>query len=178
MPANFDLQFTLVPPPDVQGSEHLIRYLVLDLYTTPRDGAHNRELNRGTQSMASLKSLFPSLESCVFVIRLAHAGRLLQTLIQLADETLTHRNVKKIGNIISLRRTLVEFIDAFLERGPGKRKFIRFIHSNFYHPEDKVIRSLVLVSSEGSSDAMLRPGATNGEKRSAADAERIFLKAY
>jgi hypothetical protein len=75
IPTILTLQFTIVPPSEVQGSEHLLGYLVLDLHTTPHDGAHNRELNRGSRSMASLSLLFPNLKSCVFVVTLHHVGR-------------------------------------------------------------------------------------------------------
>ena len=179
IPATFTLQFTLVTPLDVQGSEHLIRYLVFDLHTAPRDGAHNRELNRATKSMSSLRSLFPNLESCIFVVRLAHSGPGGQSLTHLTNASLACRNIKKIGNIITLERTLVEFIGAFLGRGPGKHKFIRFVHSNSGHRDQVAKGSLVSVSSEKCPDAVPLPGTiTEGEHRWATDAERIFRKAY
>lgn len=179
MPATFTLQFSLVTPPDAQGSEHLIRHLVLDLETIPRDGTYNRELNRGSQSMASLSSLFPNLKSCTFEVHLAHIVQGGTTVMGSATRALSYRNVKKISKIITLRKTLVEFIEAFLERGPGMRKFIRFAHSSFNGVTYKQIGKLVPVSSRKPAGTVPPSGAiAMVEHGLAAYAERIFQEAY
>lgn len=97
IPAIFTSQFTLVTPPEVQGSEDRIRYLALDLRTTPHDGAHDRKLRRFSQGMTSLKSLFPNLHSCVISMHLAQNTSSVQGL-PVATDTL--------GRPIFVRSTL------------------------------------------------------------------------
>lgn len=187
IPAIFTLQFTLAASPEIHECGHLIRYLALDLYTQPRDGAHSRELNRGSQSLASLKSLFPNLESCIVMVHLGHnTGLALSQHIHdqpgrqdFASACLAFRNVIKANNIITLEDTLVRFIAAFLEGGPGKRKFVRFAHSNPQEPWLRIVGPLVRASRRVPSGSLLpteEPTSEEGEDNS--DAERVFKEAY
>jgi hypothetical protein len=188
IPAVFTLQFTLTTPPKVQGNEHHIRYLVLDLRTTPHDGAHNRELSRCSQSMASLKSLFQNLESCVILIHLVHNTGHITGPRVLTDalgrptfvvSTLSYRNVKSIGNVITLEQTFIEFVATFLRQGPGKRNFVRFTHSSLQNPALKRIGPLVDMSSqEPISSRPSMESLTLEEDRFTVDAKRVFQEAY
>ena len=188
LPSIFTLQCTLETPPEIRKSEHLIRHLALDLFTQTRDGTYNRELNRASQGMASLKLLFPNLESCVVMVHLRHNFHLVDynltngrraDLPGSARECLSLRNVKKASNIITLEQTLVEFIAAFLEHGPGKRKFVRFAHSDIRTPELKLIGPLARVKSqEPLCSVLTTQELTPEEGQENADAKRIFKAAY
>ena len=186
IPANFTLQFSLITPSAVQGSGHLIRYLALDLHVAPRDGTCHKELNRGSQSMASLKQLFPKLESCVFMTHLDHdlgrgRGSSLMTdrhgQPSSVTASLDFRNVKNGGKVITLEESFIEFIGALCEQGPGKRKFIRFSHSDIHKPSTKMVGPLVRVNSKdkGTSSDLLPMQLLADEED---HAERVFQKAY
>lgn len=190
IPAVFTLQFTLTTPPEAQGIEHHIRYLALDLHTTPHDGAHNRELSRCSKSMASLKPLFPNLESCIMLIHLDHNTGSLAKLQPVptdtlgrpayATSTLSYRNLKTIGNVITLEETFVEFIATFLRQGPGERKFVRFTHGSLQNPWLKRIGPLADVRSRESIAGVLGLDALTLEEEDqfTIDAKRVFREAY
>ncbi|KAM0702666.1 hypothetical protein Q7P35_010097 [Cladosporium inversicolor] len=191
IPATFTLQCTLTTPPEAQGSEHRIRRLALDLHTTPRDGAHNRELSRYSKSMASLKLLFPSLESCVIMIHLAHnTGHVDYAHIttnalgwpSYVVSNLNCRNLKSIGNVITLEETFVEFIANFLRHGPGKRKLVRFTHISLQCPSLKRIGPLADVRRRESIVGVLGLDALTSEEEEedqfTVDAKHAFREAY
>lgn len=140
-----------------------------------------------TESLASLKSLFPNLESCVVMVHLGHnAGLALSRHINdqpgrqdFASACLAFRNVIKANNIITLEETLVRFIAAFLEGGPGKRKFVRFAHSNPQEPWLRIVGPLVRASRREPSGSLLRTEEpTSEEFEDNFDAESIFKEAY
>lgn len=183
IPAIITAQLTITVPREIQGSESRIRRLALDLHTTPRDGAHNRELSRCSKSMASLEALFPNLESCVILIHLAHnTGHVDHA--QIATDalgrpsyvvsTLNCRNLKTIGKIVTLGETFVEFIATLLRQGPGKRKFVRFTHSSLQCPSVKRIGPLADVSVPG-PDALT---SEEEEDQFTVDAKHAFREAY
>lgn len=188
IPAIFTSQFTLVTPPEVQGSEDRIRYLALDLRTTPHDGVHNRELRRCAEGMTSLKSLFPNLQSCVVLMHLAHnTGS--EPRLPIATDTLGRptfvrstlkcRNFKTFSTIITLEETFVNFISTFLRNGPGKRKYVRFIHGSRQNPSLKRIGPLVDMSVQKPIRSLLSmEQLTLEEDRFALEAKRIFQEAY
>jgi hypothetical protein len=179
IPAIVDAEFALEIPRDIRKSEHLIHHLVLDLQTTPHDGAHNIELYRGLQSMASLSSIFSNLVSCIFVVHLVHVNEARSNLMTLANQVLSYRKPTNISNTITLRNTFVEFTNAFLGQGPGERKSIRFAHSDVHKDQAKMVGTLVPVNKGKPSGAVSPPGASAiRENQSAADAERICKKAY
>ena len=135
--------------------------------------------------MASLRSLFSNLESCTFVVRLAHnytTGLPFRTGISghpgLLDTVLGYCDMKSINKPVAMRETFVEFIDAFLERGPGKRKFIRFAHTDYYGKSWKRVGKLVRVSSKQEPTTLPLDSSVLGNHQFATDAEQIFQKAY
>lgn len=186
VPAIFTLQFTLVTPPEILNSGHPTRHLALDMFTQPRDGAHSRELNRGSQIMASLTTLFPNLESCVAMVHLSHNTFLAHPnlngeldLLGSARECLRFRNIKKASNIITLEEMLVEFIAAYLKHGPGKRKFLRFAHSDCRNSSLKVNGPLVRVGVQEPVCGLLSTEElTTEEFQDNYDAKRILQEAY
>jgi hypothetical protein len=112
-------------------------------------------------------------------MHLTHVIDLSPTLLDSASTLLSYRNLKTIRKIVTLRNTFVEFIGAFLKRGPGKRKFIRFIHSSHHPSSSKLIGCMVPVISGKTSGPVTLPGATTTEEcRSNADAELTFNYAY
>lgn len=96
-----------------------------------------------------------------------------------ASACLAFRNVIKVNNIITLEVTLVRFIAAFLESSLGKRKFVRFAHSNPQEPWLRIVGPLVpAIRGEPSGSLLPTEEPTPEEGENNIDAERIFKEAY
>jgi hypothetical protein len=92
---------------------------------------------------------------------------------------LSCRNFTKDGRTITLEEILSEFIAAFLERGPGKRKIVRFAHSDYRCWPRKLVGPLVRVSSQIESEDLLPMELLTLERsQSIVDGRRIFKEAY
>jgi hypothetical protein len=148
--------------------------------------------------MASLNTLFPKLESCTFLLHLSHdhARRFWKWLFARTPQESCHardiprfRNIRSTGEVVSLEQTFIEFIAAFLEDGPGKRKLVQFSHeeanrSDFVFGkrivQDRSHGPLVRVDHQASpSDEAIPIGEfAMARGRPATDAEHIFAEAY
>lgn len=125
---------TLVIPRVLSGKEHHLRRLVLDLQVYALDHVQHGALNKSIDSMVSMSALFPNLKSCVYLFHFKHVNHYY-------TPTLTRRgslehsylfavvNDRSRKNTFYLKETLLEFIDAFKQQGPGDGKFIRFGHT-------------------------------------------------
>jgi hypothetical protein len=180
-------QFTVKTPPAIQGSEVNIRFLALDLCTVSRDAVPNPELGKAIHSMASLKPLFSNLDSFTLTIHFVHDtqyGRSHLTtdrpgLPCSVKGTLSFRNLVAFATFITLETTIVGLFDTLLDFGPGKRKFIRFAHSEAHRPYRRLIGPLVRVSCHRLFTSLrAAEKLATEEDHSAADAERIFQQAY
>jgi hypothetical protein len=63
--ATFNAQHELIVPPTLQGSEDLLRYLVLEVQSMPRENASIGRLNQGTESIGTLVCISPILRSAL-----------------------------------------------------------------------------------------------------------------
>ena len=166
-------------PPSLQGNAARVRRLVVTLPVNPRDGLYYRELNRAIDGMASLGTCFPVLKTCIFLL---HVDMDRQS-VDRKGKMLRFRNIRAYKNVITLRKTFIWLITAFLEHGPGQRKLIRFDH----HYRSVLrgasgIGPLTAVENQNTwSDAKgeLQEEERENEKSSlAVSAERVFEKAY
>lgn len=81
--------------------------------------------------MAGLSLQFPNLEVCVLSLHILHKVLTPPTGPDPIDTARGVHNVTRINGsykITSFENSLVELLRAFLERGPGRRKFVRFSH--------------------------------------------------
>jgi hypothetical protein len=82
-----------------------------------------------------MTSRFAALETCVILCHFEHynmnSEQAYVTRHSLATDMLRvrHRVTLQSLDMITLHETLLVFIKAFMEQGPGKRKFIRFHHA-------------------------------------------------
>lgn len=115
-----------VTPPALAGKEHHVRHLVLDIKLDLRDGAVQTQLNRASKGMRLMSSRLPNLES--FVASLLIGNRKHESRAKsFGAEMLNIRNRVTWKMIETLRTSLVEFCHVLRARGPGRRKFIRFL---------------------------------------------------
>lgn len=129
IPAQFKLQgggaMLLTIPKVLQGHEHHIRYLVLDVRLDDRDGASQGELNKTCRAMDGMKAMFAGLKVCtislLFDNRKTTVGR------SFVDDKLRLRNRTSFSQSETLKVSLVRLFNDFYERGPGERKFVRFL---------------------------------------------------
>jgi hypothetical protein len=175
----FTSQHTIIVPPTLQGSEQFLRHLVLEVQSTPRDGASNGKLNQVIESIGNLKLQFPNLEVCIVLLHIIHEREKGPTLgqggsIESIRSTRTIRRVNGAYKVTTLEDSIVGFINAFMERGPGERKFIRISHQG-YRPDPTYytyIGPMVRLCSPP-SDA-----SSTGESTLIVNAKRIFDAAY
>jgi hypothetical protein len=130
----------LVIPHALQGSEHRLRQLVMNVHK-PRErakgqGLYHHHLATATAGMKAIAQSFPKLETCVFVINLGPGpkrrdnGKMVQP-----PHLFTPRMLGTVGTGYFVgggptaperRAALADFIDAIAKHGPGKRRFFRF----------------------------------------------------
>jgi hypothetical protein len=177
--ATFTPQHELIVPPTLQGSEDLLGYLVLEVQSMPRENASIGRLNQGTESIGNVGLHFPNLEVCVVLLHIIHEGQ--TPLIHSAgmdsiERTRSYRVIKRTKGayqVTTVEYGIVEFIDAFFERGPGKRKFVRFSHE-YLNQRPFYVGPLVRVRyREPSNDA-----PSTGETTPMVNAKHIFDTAY
>lgn len=156
MPAAFDLPPALKMPPTLasETDQQHIRHLVLALQTNVRKNTHHRELNRSIASMASMAALFPQLETCTFLCHFTFTHLEYQSarFSSFADFGTTNmleaRNIQTPQKMVTMEDTLLEFITAFHEHGPGKRKLVRFSHHARGSYFDSDVGPLVCVGAQ------------------------------
>lgn len=186
--ADYTSRYILPVPPALHGFENMLRYLLLDFRADPETAGVARDITRGGQDMGHLTLRFPRLEVCIILL---HFHRRMRTLVfpgrpgVIPVEAIPNSPViYKPGPNMSVRVSRVEilvmeFIDAFLEEGPGKRKFLRISHGA-ENSSVKLLGPLTRVSKHKSSSSALleEQTATTRETRSTADAQRIFQEAF
>lgn len=129
LPAEFTLtDYTpiFVIPPALSEKEQHVRHLVLDVKLDVRDSAVQTQLNRACQGMRLMSSRFSKLES-FFVSLCFGNGKLNTNAKSFAAKTLDIRNQTSWKTIKILRTSLVGVLHILRARGPGGRKFIRFL---------------------------------------------------
>lgn len=113
-----------VMPPTIQGDEHDLCHLVLDVKLDTRDGASQRELNRSHLGVETLAQRFPDLRNFVVSLFLGehkHHSR------SSAAERLRQRNQISYTESETLETTLGSFFDSLHALGPGHlRMLVRF----------------------------------------------------
>jgi hypothetical protein len=173
--ATFTPQHEVIVPPTLQGSEDLLRYLVLEVQSMPRENASIGRLNQGTQSIGNLGLHFPNLEVCVVLLHIIHAKDKEATSgsIERIRSTRSISRVNGAYKVATLEDSIIGFIDTFMERGPGKRKFVRISHQgNRSNPTCTYIGPMVRLGS------FPRDAPSTGESSSTVNAKRIFDTAY
>lgn len=109
----------------LRGDEHNVRHLVVDLHINCLDDRCQSELDWMFAFLDSWKTLYPRLKVCVISFslqtRLYH-----QLFSNYPYNMLKRRACTSFAGVGTLQVSLIKFIDAFHERGPGSRKFIRF----------------------------------------------------
>jgi hypothetical protein len=172
---NFTSQHTVIVPPTLQGSEHLLRYLVLEIQSTPRQGYSAGKLHQVTESIGNLKLQFLNLEACIILLHIIHdedkeasSGSI--------EEIRSTRSISRVNGaykVTTLEDSIIGFINTFMERGPGKRKFVRISHQgNSMNPTYTYIGPMVRLGS------FPRDVPLTGEPTSIVNAKRIFDTAY
>ena len=188
IPADFTSKHTMPVPQALLGKEHLLRYVSLDVYTIPHGGCFNNDLESGVESMALLKQHFPRLEVCIILLQ-CH-----QRSVSNSGRTSRMRSIKDLSimpflsgrdgqghggrSVETLEELVVKFIDTLRTQGPGKRRFIRFSHSE-ETSITKLVGPLTRVSGQEPSGGLgpIQRLAVE-ENRFGTDAERIFQEAY
>lgn len=182
LPADFTLNngtTELVLPPAIVGNEKHIRHLVLEIKLNPRNPACQVQLNMACRGVGSLSSRLPKLE--VFVASLFLERNESEFRAESFDpKKLALRNQKgwKIADVEDLKTTLVRFFEVLHAKGPGRRKFVRFVDRKkdcFAHtgPLIKVSEFMALKTKGGSSqdDASKSPTGPSV-------AEQVLEQAY
>ena len=137
---------------------HTLHRLVVDQSVLLlRKGPRYLNLDKSIESMSTVKTTFPTLEICIFLLRIETSW--------MSDSP----------SDIAAKPPLVKFIAAFLGDGPGKRKLMRVSICG-------VPGALVELSNRKSADAEHRE-LQDGEygvnlPSSVAIAERIFRQVY
>jgi len=117
----------LVLPIALMGNEQGIRHLVLEIKLTARSPACQAQLNKTCRGLGPLSSRLPNLE--VFVVSLVLERN------QNDDHEapsfdlgkLDLRNFTSFNKTETLKNTLVRLLDILYAKGPGRRKWVRFI---------------------------------------------------
>lgn len=109
-------------PRVLQGSEHQLRSLVLNVRVSNQRAGYERELKMATHGMENLAQTFPGLESCLFVVSVGSGDR------DVVKEFFPSFLLRGSRHPVYWEGVLIDFIDAFAKRGPGKRKLFRFDH--------------------------------------------------
>jgi hypothetical protein len=117
---NFTSQHELIVPPTLKGNEDLLRYLVLEIQSMPRDGYSTGKLNQVTESIGNLKLQFLNLKACIILLPIIHD----------TDEEASSGSIERIRSTRSISRvngaykvttledSIIGFIDTFMEQGP------------------------------------------------------------
>jgi hypothetical protein len=131
--AKFNQTSALTIPLTLAGKEHHIRHLELDLRARVFNDWPHTQLNRSIAGMASMASSFVALETCVILCHFQHHVMVDIDNISPAQNTigtdmLGVRVSPQSPGMSTLQDSLLAFIKAFMEQGPGKQKFIRFRH--------------------------------------------------
>jgi hypothetical protein len=150
---------------------------VLEIQSTPRDGCSTGKLNQVTESIGNLKLQFLNLEACIILLHITHDKDEEATSGSI-EEIRSTRNISRVNGtykVTTLEDSIVGFIDVFMKRGPGKRKFVRISHQGYRSdPTYTYIGPMVRLGSLP-SDAH---APSTGEPTSEVNTKRIFDTAY
>ena len=181
VPAKFTSLHTYWLPQILRGKEHMLRYLLLDVYTLPCTSSFTNRLEFGVDSV---KLDLPHLEVCVVLLHFHRTTDLditdvFQTVCDLPTSQVMYRNrCNGCLELNTLEELVVAFIDSFFTLGPGKRKFIRFSHS-FGRRKTKWLGALTQVGPQKLPGGV--PPTQQPEKEEGwftTDAQRIFEEAF
>jgi hypothetical protein len=146
----------LVVPLALQGSEHRVRQLVMNVHKPLErekgQGPYHHHLATATAGMKAIAQSFPRLETCVFVINLGpgpkrrHRGDMSQ---YQPPHLFRPRMLGAVGtgylvgggpSVAARKAAVADFIDAIARHGPGKRRFFRFdYHDRAYYCDGKYL---------------------------------------
>jgi len=113
------VRLSFVVPPMLQGIEHRLRNLVLNVPVSKERIGFERELKMAKAGMENLAHIFPRLETCLFVVNV-DAGK--------PGQFFPSYLLQRDTNPFSWKEELIDFIKAFAEYGPGRRRLFRFDH--------------------------------------------------
>lgn len=163
-------------PPSLLGNTTYVRRLVVDLPVLPKDGSYHRELNRSIDGMASLRASFSNLSTCIFLLHVDM--KCLES--DRKGDMLEFRNIRGYNNSITLKKTFIWLVAAFLEYGPACRKLMRFSHSSERMGQGVgPLTELNAHSASSNVEAELQLDEAGNEKDPLTiSAECVFEKAY
>jgi hypothetical protein len=211
-----DNQPRLVIPRALEGSESRVRNLVLNLdlnlMLSLAYGGRGKPLwtHLGTLTtyIETVAKSFPNLETCVLAVFIGSFNKYEH--VSLPDSSLSSPTFPELGGIISARGSLmvelIDLVDAWAKRGPGKRRLLRFECQErfirFHHGIGRGRENILpiwkvgvgpLVRVDASSERVVNDDASDreavdamhmqdptigNEASSRSEAERLFHQAY